>query len=84
LPGKQSDVQNLEWLQTSHNLDNTIVTIDSNRSNLTFFDVKEEKRMHVEFDPNWAVQDFVFVPAQARELIDVAKNYFKNHKDVMH
>lgn len=84
LPGKHPDVKNLEWLQTSHSTDNTIVTIDSNRSNLTFFDVNEQKRMHVNFDPNWAVQDFVFVPDRTRELIDLSKNYFKKHKDVVH
>ena len=84
LPGKHPDVKNLEWLQTSHSIDHTIITIDSNRSNMTFFDVKEQKRMHVDFDPNWAMQDFVFVPEKAKSLIQLSKNYFKNHKDVLH
>jgi len=60
LPGKHEAVGDLEWLQTSHYRDSIVLTIDSNRTSFIAFDPEAERRMVVPFDPNWAVQDFVF------------------------
>lgn len=77
LPGKASEVGELEWLQTSHVKDNTILTIDSNRNSFIFFDTTSQKRATILFSANWAVQDFVFLPEGSVELISRLKNWFE-------
>ncbi len=59
LPGKGDLLSDKEWLQTSHQLDNSIVTIDSNRTSLVIFDPDQKKLSTVPYDPDWAVQDFI-------------------------
>jgi len=58
LPGKDPLTGEMEWLQTSRPLGDFMITVDSNRNNLTFFDPRNRKRMHIPYDKNWAVQEF--------------------------
>ncbi len=77
LPGKSENVRDLEWLQTSHWFHKKIVTIDSNRTSLTFSDLDNKKRMHVSYDPNWAVQDFIFISPRQKEILHNVQLYFQ-------
>ncbi|MCF8232844.1 MAG: hypothetical protein K9J27_11705, partial [Bacteroidales bacterium] len=76
LPGKSEAVRDLEWLQTSHWNDEQTVTVDSNRTNLTFFNSSYRKRMHVQYNPDWAVQDFIFVNSGLSSVIDKVQQWF--------
>lgn len=77
LPGKTEAVKDLEWLQTSHWKQNIIVTIDSNRTSLTFYDLDKEKQMHVPYNPDWAVQDFTFITPKQKGLLVKVEKYFE-------
>jgi hypothetical protein len=77
LSGKSESTKDLEWLQTSHYLGDTIITIDSNRTSFVFFDTAAKKRMLVPFNSNWAVQDFVILDSYAEMLFEKIEDYFK-------
>ncbi len=76
LPGKIEELADLEWLQISKILNNSIITIDSNRNRITFFDPKMKKIMHIPFDKNWAMQEFV-VTEKLNHQIEMLVNYFR-------
>jgi len=78
LPGKPAEVSSLEWLQFSRTDANTIITIDSNRSELIFVDTKYQKRMHVPFNSNWALQEFQIVKNDFLPGLKTIKNWFNN------
>lgn len=77
LPGKSSDLENLEWLQFSRIIENTIITIDSNRNAMIFLDIDAKKRMSVSYDKDWALQEFTFMTGRSKETIPNLKNWFK-------
>ena len=68
LPGKSEATKDMEWLQTSHFHNDTIITVDSNRTSFIFFDPDAKKYMAVPFDSNWAVQDFVLLENYKEKL----------------
>ena len=78
LQGKDDNMKHLEWLQTSHFNDDNIITVDSNRMNFTFFNYRLRKKTQVAFNKSWAVQDFVILPADHIESLQVIENFFKN------
>ena len=78
LKGKDENMKHLEWLQTSHYNDDSIITVDSNRMNFTFFNHVSRKKTHVAFNKSWAVQDFVILPASQIESLQVIENFFNN------
>lgn len=82
LPGKAEAVQNLEWLQTSHWDEEQIVTVDSNRTNLTFYSPAHRKRMHVQYNPDWAVQDFIFVDSKLSSVMKQVQQWFTESAEV--
>ena len=77
MPGKAEGTENMEWLQTSHFADNTIITIDSNRTSFVLFDPEAGKRAIVPFSADWAVQDFVLLKGNQEALYTKIKNYFR-------
>ncbi len=76
LPGKPENLENLEWLQTSHYLENVILTVDSNRSALICFDTQKQEKMTIPLDPDWAVQDFVLQDSPDDSLLERIKHWF--------
>ncbi len=76
LPGKPEEIADLEWLQTSHHIQEGIVTIDSNRTGLMFFRPQERVRMFVPLNPDWAIQDLVPVPNDETDLMHQVKQWF--------
>ncbi|NQU84417.1 MAG: hypothetical protein HQ541_01530 [Mariniphaga sp.] len=75
-PGKPDSMEDLEWLQTSCVSDKTIITVDSNRSQLTFLDIKEQKKMHITYNPEWAIQDIVILDQNSISLLPVIRQHF--------
>lgn len=73
LPEKDPLVGDMEWLQTSRPLGEFIITVDSNRNNLTFFDPRKKKRMHISYDKNWAVQEFTASPHLHKFISQISK-----------
>ncbi len=76
LPGKAEEVKELEWLQFSRNKDSMIATLDSNRTAIVFFDIVAGKKMIVPYDPNWALQEFVFVTKDNTGFVEIMNNWF--------
>jgi len=60
LPGKNELMQDKEWLQNSRLINNCIITIDSNRNSFVIFDPENQFYDKIEFNDNWAIQDFVY------------------------
>ena len=60
LPDNQ--MHNVEWLQNSIDIEDIIITIDSNRNSLVIYDPHKELIDTVHFDSNWAIQDMVKLP----------------------
>lgn len=72
LPGKPKELGELEWLQNSMPLQDqggTFITIDSNRNQFILFDLEAQKRAHIDYDLNWAVQDIVAAKLKNEEFI---------------
>lgn len=59
LPGKPSELENLEWIQNTLSVDNHLVAIDSNRSSFTIINLKERLYDQIPYNNNWAIQDLV-------------------------
>ncbi|MFH1320667.1 MAG: hypothetical protein ABII90_08445 [Bacteroidota bacterium] len=59
LPGKPTEMENLEWLQNSIIIDDIIVTIDSNRTSFIIFNPKERVYDTIAYDDSWAIQDMI-------------------------
>lgn len=76
LPGKAKDVRHLEWLQFSRLHGNNIITIDSNRNSFIIIDIKNQKRMTVSFNPNWALQEFQIIENESLLTIKSMKSWF--------
>ena len=76
LPGKPEALKNLEWLQNSMpapEQGQVFLTIDSNRNQFVLWDLKARKRAHMDYGPDWAVQDMVAVNLSPEE-----KDWIKN------
>jgi hypothetical protein len=65
LAGKPEILGSSEWLQNSiSDKEGNFITIDSNRNQFTIFNPTLQKRSHIKFDENWAVQDgFICEPS---------------------
>ncbi|MFW5804278.1 MAG: hypothetical protein ACOCWG_03495 [bacterium] len=61
LPGKDELLNTKEWLQTSHTVDNLIITIDSNRNSFVAIDHKKNEINLIPYNNNWAIQDFIIL-----------------------
>jgi len=57
LIGKPKELSNMEWLQNSAPMDDSIVTIDANRNSFVIFNPELELLDMVPFNPDWAIQD---------------------------
>ncbi len=75
-PGKADNMKDLEWLQTSQILDNIIVTVDSNRNRLTFFNPENKTMMNIYFNPDWAIQDIRVIDDNSSGLLNRLTEYF--------
>lgn len=74
LPGKPSELAELEWLQNSAPFDDCIITIDANRNSFVLIDTETKQYDMVTFDPNWAIQDIAEVSnSTAKELVQEIK-----------
>ncbi len=61
LPGKPSELGEMEWLQNSKFAGDIIITIDSNRTSFVIIDRKRKLIDIVPYNDNWAVQDMVLM-----------------------
>lgn len=59
LPGKESALGELEWVQNTHPVHNFLVAIDSNRTSFIIFDPHQRKYDQIPYPSDWAIQDFV-------------------------
>jgi len=80
LSGKHESVRDLEWLQTSHPYGNYLITIDSNRSAFIFYQLEQQSKLTIHFEPEWAVQDFVIADSISAELLTHVTGWFKTNK----
>ena len=69
LPGKPSELYDLEWLQNTAPFQDYLVTIDANRNSFVIIDMEKRQYDMISFDPNWAIQDIAEVRDQDTETL---------------
>lgn len=74
LDHKPPEMAGLEWLQNSIPVGpDTFITIDSNRNQFVICNTKAKKISRIDYDNNWAIQDFVNKKLTSEEI-----NFIKN------
>jgi hypothetical protein len=69
LPGKPSELFDLEWLQNAAPFDDCIITIDANRNAFVILDIENQQYDMLEFDPDWAIQDIAEVKSEETKAL---------------
>lgn len=57
LPGKPTELVDMEWIQNSIKLDDNFICIDSNRNAFIIFNPEKKLIDLIPYDNNWAIQD---------------------------
>ena len=74
LPGKPSELADLEWLQNTALFDDCLITIDANRNSFVLIDQEKKQYDTISFDPDWAIQDIAEIRDPAtKELVKTIK-----------
>lgn len=60
LPGKPSELGEMEWIQNTLSNDHLLVAIDSNRTSFVVIDFEQQLYDMIPYNHNWAVQDLIF------------------------
>ncbi len=74
LPGKPTELTELEWLQNTAIFDDCMITIDSNRNSFVLINPHTKQYDMVSFNPNWAIQDIAEVrDPETKEWVKAVK-----------
>ena len=69
LPGKPSELGEMEWLQNSIAIGDIILTIDSNRTSFVAFDPAKKIYSMVPYNNDWAIQDMILHNISAEQEV---------------